>query len=100
MRCAARSASTKLIAVCECDALSRPGARTPTGPASWRARRYEVVRRVDAGAIATRVMARAAKHGAPAGSDAIAQGDPRAARHCGAEAAWNERRRIARLRAV
>jgi tRNA nucleotidyltransferase (CCA-adding enzyme) len=63
----------EVIAVCECDALSRPGAPSTYAPGELARQAYETVRGVDAGAVATAVLSRAAKHGAPAGSDAIAK---------------------------
>ena len=63
----------EVIAVCECDALSRPGAPSAYRPGELAKQAYETVRSVDAGAVATEVMSRAARHGAPAGSDAIAK---------------------------
>jgi tRNA nucleotidyltransferase (CCA-adding enzyme) len=63
----------ELVAVCECDALSRPGSPAVYRPGELAREAYAVVRSVDAGAIATEVLARGAKHGAPAGSDAIAK---------------------------
>ena len=62
-----------VIAVCECDALSRPGAASTYRPGVLARQAYDTVRSVDAGAVATEVMSRAAKHGTPAGSDAIAK---------------------------
>ena len=62
-----------VIAVCECDALSRPGAACTYGAGALARQAFQTVRSVDAGAVATDVMARAAKHGSPAGSDAIAK---------------------------
>jgi len=62
-----------VIAVCECDALSRPGASSTYRPDELARQAYDTVRGVDAGAVATEVMSRAAKHGVPAGSDAIAK---------------------------
>jgi len=62
-----------LVAVCECDALSRPGAPDVYRPAALVREAFEIMRDVDAGAIATDVMARASKRDAPAGSDAIAK---------------------------
>ena len=63
----------EVIAVCECDALSRPGASSTYRPGELARQAYDTVRGVDAGAVATEVMSRAAKHGVPAGSDAIAK---------------------------
>ena len=63
----------EVIAVCECDALSRPGAASVYRPGVLAKEAYATVRGVDAGGVATEVLARAARHGAPAGSDAIAK---------------------------
>ena len=63
----------ELVAVCESDALSRPGATADYRPGELAREAYAIVRGVDAGAVATEVMARAAKREAPAGSEAIAK---------------------------
>ncbi|HVE49643.1 MAG TPA: multifunctional CCA addition/repair protein [Casimicrobiaceae bacterium] len=67
----------QLVAVCECDALSRPGASPAYAPGEWVVQALDIVRRVDAGAIASEVMARA-KRGASSGNDAIAKAVRRA----------------------
>ena len=63
----------ELVAVCECDALSRPGSPPVYRPGELVREAFAVVTGVDAGAIATDVVARAAKRDAPAGSEAIAK---------------------------
>jgi tRNA nucleotidyltransferase (CCA-adding enzyme) len=62
-----------LVQACECDALSRPGAPDVYAPAALVDEAHAIVKGVDAGAIATEVIARAAKRGVPVASDAVAK---------------------------
>ena len=62
-----------LVAVCECDALSRPGSPPVYRPALLAREALTVVKGVDAGAVATQVLSRAAKNDDTAGNDAIAK---------------------------
>ena len=62
-----------LVAVCECDALSRPGSATVYRPAALAREAFAIVKGVYAGAVAAKVMARAANNDASAGTDAIAK---------------------------
>lgn len=62
-----------LVAVCECDALSRPGSPAVYQPAALAREALAIMKGVDAGAVATDVMSRAAKNGHTAGNDAIAK---------------------------
>jgi len=80
----------QLLQACAADMLSRPGAGSDYAPARLAYEALETVRGVDAGAIATRVIARAAASGPAAGGDAIA-GAIRAAR-LRALAAWRRSR--------
>ena len=63
----------ELVQACECDALSRPGAPDAYAPGALVRAALAVVQGVDAGAVATEVIARAAKKNVAPGSDAIAQ---------------------------
>lgn len=62
-----------LVDACECDALSRPGARGPYGPRRLVGEAFAAARGVNAGVIATAVVARASARGVQAGGEAIAQ---------------------------
>jgi tRNA nucleotidyltransferase (CCA-adding enzyme) len=62
-----------LVQACECDMLSRPGAPAVYEPASRVREAFATVRSVDAGAIATEAIARAAAQGGTAGGEAIAK---------------------------
>jgi tRNA nucleotidyltransferase (CCA-adding enzyme) len=64
---------TQLVQVCESDALSRPGAPSRYAAGVLAMQALDVVRGVDAGGVATELIARAAKDGRTAGSDAIAK---------------------------
>lgn len=63
----------ELIQVCESDALSRPGSPSSYAPGELAQQALGIVQAVDAGAVATETIARAAKRGTAAGSDAIAK---------------------------
>ena len=63
----------ELLQACECDALSRPGAPAIYAPAALARDALAVVQGVDAGAVATEVIARAAKKNVAPASDAIAK---------------------------
>jgi tRNA nucleotidyltransferase (CCA-adding enzyme) len=63
----------QLIDACECDKLSRPGAGDDYPPRDLLREALGEVREVDAGAIASGVIGRAAAQGAPAGGEAIAK---------------------------
>jgi hypothetical protein len=62
-----------LVDACECEALARPGARGPYAPRGLVGEAIAAVRGVDAGAIATMVIARASARGERAGGEAIAK---------------------------
>lgn len=82
----------QLIAACECDALSRPNAPPIYAPGALTREAFEVITGIDAGAIATEVMARAQRHDRPAANDAIAKA-LRAAR-LGALKRWRDARSV------
>ena len=63
----------QLVQACECDALSRPGAPAIYAPGVLVDEAFRLVKAVDAGAVATEVIARASKRGVPPASDAIAK---------------------------
>jgi len=62
-----------LVDACECDALSRPGARGPYVPRRLVGAAFAAARGVNAGAIATAIVARASARGERAGGEAIAK---------------------------
>jgi tRNA nucleotidyltransferase (CCA-adding enzyme) len=64
---------TQLVQACECDALSRPMAKAHYEAGRLVQHAFDIVRSVDAGAVATETIARAAKKGAPPDNDAIAR---------------------------
>jgi tRNA nucleotidyltransferase (CCA-adding enzyme) len=63
----------QFVEACECDALSRPGAPDVYAPGALAREALAVVKSVDAGAVATEVIARAAKRETPLAHDAIAK---------------------------
>ncbi|HVF64742.1 MAG TPA: multifunctional CCA addition/repair protein [Casimicrobiaceae bacterium] len=81
---------TELLQACECDALSRPGAASVYQPVVLAQQAFEVATSVDVGAVATEIIARAAKREAKAAPDAIGKA-VRAAR-VSALRAWRDTR--------
>jgi tRNA nucleotidyltransferase (CCA-adding enzyme) len=62
-----------LVDACECDTLSRPGAHGPYESRRLVGEAFAAARGVNAGAIATAVVASSSARGVPAGGEAIAQ---------------------------
>ena len=81
----------QLLDACECDQLSRPGAPGEDLPRPLLREAFARVRAVDAGAVATQLIARTAAKGVPAGGEAIAKA-VRGARLAALRAWRNERR--------
>jgi tRNA nucleotidyltransferase (CCA-adding enzyme) len=63
----------QLVEACECDKQSRPGRGERYEPADLVRGAFETLRSVDAGKVATEVIARASAKGVTAGGDAIAK---------------------------